>query len=157
MSSFQISRVPNTNYILIKFQENDWISWNGKDSFSISMDTNRWSNKVCGLCGNMNGNPLDDMLIKQTSKLSCLKKKHLQRDCCRVWTLQMYYLLINLWRGLQNLTFVLLFSGEITNNLNKFMDSWSVDYTCKTGPPIDYCSFLTNKQLTVSSRLFSIF
>ena len=52
---------------MLKFEKNNWISWDGKDRFSISLDTSQWAGKVCGLCGNMNGNPLDDMTPRHSS------------------------------------------------------------------------------------------
>lgn len=57
--------------------EHEWIAWDGKDTFSLSLGKNM-RGKVCGLCGNMNGDPLDDLTPKNGGKfhviVSCILK-----------------------------------------------------------------------------------
>ena len=72
----KIMRIPNTDYIIISGSvEHEWIAWDGKDSYSLSFGKNL-RGKVCGLCGNMNGDPLDDLTPKNTGDFCDLSTKN---------------------------------------------------------------------------------
>ena len=40
------------------------VTWDGKDTFLFKMLDDKWTGNVCGLCGNFNGNAVDDFVPK---------------------------------------------------------------------------------------------
>ncbi|GCC19011.1 hypothetical protein chiPu_0020949 [Chiloscyllium punctatum] len=54
-------------YLIIKFSNGITVIWDKRTRVSITLDP-RWKNKVCGLCGNFNGDIADDL----TTQGNCL-------------------------------------------------------------------------------------
>ncbi|XP_043569124.1 mucin-19-like, partial [Chiloscyllium plagiosum] len=54
-------------YLIIKFSNGITVIWDKRTRVSITLDP-RWKNKVCGLCGNFNGDITDDL----TTQGNCL-------------------------------------------------------------------------------------
>ncbi|GCB62068.1 hypothetical protein scyTo_0013023, partial [Scyliorhinus torazame] len=53
-------------YLILTFTNGVTVIWDKRTRVSITLDP-RWKNKVCGLCGNFNGNVADDLTTKENS------------------------------------------------------------------------------------------
>ncbi|XP_078090733.1 mucin-6-like [Mustelus asterias] len=53
-------------YLIIKFSNGITVIWDKRTRVSITLDP-RWKNKICGLCGNFNGDVSDDLTTKGKS------------------------------------------------------------------------------------------
>lgn len=59
----QITYIFDGEYLIFKFGDNNQIRWNGYNGLQILTETGQ---RTCGLCGNNNGNPDDDLQPRRT-------------------------------------------------------------------------------------------
>lgn len=127
-----IERIPHTDYVVLYGQLFGLdIVWDGDSSFFIHVaNSDKWAGNLCGLCGNYNGDMLDDMTPKGLGKIDYLTstKKIAQAF---LWNL----------------------ADVPTSDVATVMDSWQVreDSTtsCSTPDVTHYCSGLSTEQIEV--------
>uniref|UniRef100_A0A915PMZ1 Uncharacterized protein n=1 Tax=Setaria digitata TaxID=48799 RepID=A0A915PMZ1_9BILA len=80
---------PNTGHIVVSFKFIGLkVIWDG-ESFAEIILTKRYQSKVCGLCGNFNDNPNDDMIPRYgnslTYSVSYFARSWAHDDGCSIW------------------------------------------------------------------------
>ncbi|XP_076823877.1 von Willebrand factor-like isoform X2 [Clavelina lepadiformis] len=70
VGELHIFPVKNTDYVMVNAHGRGWlVAWDQKDNYFFKIiDQDTWAGKVCGLCGNFNGDLSDDLTPKGGAK-----------------------------------------------------------------------------------------